>query len=171
MILVVGVNGTGKTTTIGKLAQKLREHGRSVLVGAADTFDGGRRAARDLGRARRCRFRRLAARHAGQPLSHSTRSRRRGRVATTSRSSTPPVASPQTNLMAELEKVRRSSHRSWTAAHETLSSWTRPRARTGSSERAALRRRGPGDRSGADELDGSARGGSRSRSRSSSGCP
>ena len=29
MILVVGVNGTGKTTTIGKLAQKLREHGRA----------------------------------------------------------------------------------------------------------------------------------------------
>src|SRR5918999_3388870 len=38
VVLVVGVNGTGKTTTIGKLAQKLREHGRSVLVGAADTF-------------------------------------------------------------------------------------------------------------------------------------
>ena len=38
VILVVGVNGTGKTTTIGKLAQKLREHGRDVTVGAADTF-------------------------------------------------------------------------------------------------------------------------------------
>lgn len=38
VILVVGVNGTGKTTTIGKLAQKLREHRRSVLLGAADTF-------------------------------------------------------------------------------------------------------------------------------------
>ncbi len=38
VILVVGVNGTGKTTTIGKLAQKLREHDRSVLLGAADTF-------------------------------------------------------------------------------------------------------------------------------------
>jgi fused signal recognition particle receptor len=38
VLLVVGVNGTGKTTTIGKLAQKLREHGRSVTVGAADTF-------------------------------------------------------------------------------------------------------------------------------------
>ena len=38
VVLVVGVNGTGKTTTIGKLAQKLSEHGRSVLVGAADTF-------------------------------------------------------------------------------------------------------------------------------------
>ena len=33
-----GTRGTGKTTTVGKLAQKLREHGRSVLVGAGDTF-------------------------------------------------------------------------------------------------------------------------------------
>ncbi|MGH2935225.1 MAG: signal recognition particle-docking protein FtsY [Gaiellaceae bacterium] len=38
VILVVGVNGTGKTTTIGKLASKLSEHGRSVVVAAADTF-------------------------------------------------------------------------------------------------------------------------------------
>jgi len=38
VILVVGVNGTGKTTTIGKLAHQLHRHGRSVLLGAADTF-------------------------------------------------------------------------------------------------------------------------------------
>ena len=38
VILVVGVNGTGKTTTIGKLASKLAEHGHSVVVAAADTF-------------------------------------------------------------------------------------------------------------------------------------
>src|SRR5579859_5425962 len=38
VVLVVGVNGTGKTTTIGKLAYRLAEHGRSVLVAAADTF-------------------------------------------------------------------------------------------------------------------------------------
>jgi fused signal recognition particle receptor len=38
VVLVVGVNGTGKTTTIGKLAGKLAEHGRTVVVGAADTF-------------------------------------------------------------------------------------------------------------------------------------
>ena len=38
VILVVGVNGTGKTTTIGKLASRLRESGRSVVLGAADTF-------------------------------------------------------------------------------------------------------------------------------------
>ena len=38
VILVVGVNGTGKTTTIGKLSSKLSEHGHSVVVAAADTF-------------------------------------------------------------------------------------------------------------------------------------
>jgi fused signal recognition particle receptor len=36
--LVVGVNGTGKTTTIGKLATDLRMHGRNVALAAADTF-------------------------------------------------------------------------------------------------------------------------------------
>jgi fused signal recognition particle receptor len=38
IVLVVGVNGVGKTTTIGKFAKFLRTHGRSVLIGAADTF-------------------------------------------------------------------------------------------------------------------------------------
>lgn len=38
VVLVVGVNGTGKTTTIGKLAQTLRADGKSVLLCAADTF-------------------------------------------------------------------------------------------------------------------------------------
>jgi fused signal recognition particle receptor len=38
VILVVGVNGTGKTTTIGKLAHALRAQGKTVLLAAADTF-------------------------------------------------------------------------------------------------------------------------------------
>jgi fused signal recognition particle receptor len=38
VILVVGVNGTGKTTTIGKLSQVLRRDGKTVLLCAADTF-------------------------------------------------------------------------------------------------------------------------------------
>ncbi len=38
VVLVVGVNGTGKTTTIGKLAQTLKSDGKSVLLCAADTF-------------------------------------------------------------------------------------------------------------------------------------
>lgn len=38
VILVVGVNGVGKTTTIGKLANKFRKEGKKVVLGAADTF-------------------------------------------------------------------------------------------------------------------------------------
>ncbi|HPJ82313.1 MAG: signal recognition particle-docking protein FtsY [Bacteroidales bacterium] len=38
VILVVGVNGVGKTTTIGKLAAQLKASGKKVMVGAADTF-------------------------------------------------------------------------------------------------------------------------------------
>lgn len=38
VIMVVGVNGVGKTTTIGKLAHQLKEAGHSVVLGAADTF-------------------------------------------------------------------------------------------------------------------------------------
>lgn len=38
IILVIGVNGVGKTTTIGKLASRLKGEGRSVILGAADTF-------------------------------------------------------------------------------------------------------------------------------------
>jgi fused signal recognition particle receptor len=38
VVLVVGVNGTGKTTTIAKLAQRWTAEGKSVLLGAADTF-------------------------------------------------------------------------------------------------------------------------------------
>ncbi|TAD84476.1 MAG: signal recognition particle-docking protein FtsY [Bacteroidetes bacterium] len=38
VLLVVGVNGVGKTTTIGKLAHQFKQAGKSVLLGAADTF-------------------------------------------------------------------------------------------------------------------------------------
>ena len=41
VILVIGVNGVGKTTTIGKLAMRLKSMGRSVVLGAADTFRAG----------------------------------------------------------------------------------------------------------------------------------
>jgi len=38
VVLMVGVNGTGKTTTIGKLSQKLRSEGKAVMLAAGDTF-------------------------------------------------------------------------------------------------------------------------------------
>ncbi len=41
MILVVGVNGVGKTTTIGKLAKRLQGEGKKVMLAAGDTFPCG----------------------------------------------------------------------------------------------------------------------------------
>src|SRR5688572_6671940 len=41
VLLVVGVNGVGKTTTIAKLAHRLKKQGRSVLIAAGDTFRAG----------------------------------------------------------------------------------------------------------------------------------
>lgn len=41
VILIVGVNGAGKTTFIGKLSQRFRDEGRRVLLGAGDTFRAG----------------------------------------------------------------------------------------------------------------------------------
>ena len=38
VIMVVGVNGVGKTTTIGKLAHQFKQQGKKVVLGAADTF-------------------------------------------------------------------------------------------------------------------------------------
>src|SRR5204862_6331012 len=122
VVLVVGVNGTGKTTTIGKLAHRLSEHGRSVLVAAADTF----RAAAD-------EQLEIWARRAGADYVGSTKgadpaavafdaiaaAESRGRdvvlVDTAGRLHT------QTNLMEELAKVRRViSGRLEGAQHETL---------------------------------------------------
>ena len=38
VVLIVGVNGSGKTTTIGKLARQYRDQGKSVMLAAGDTF-------------------------------------------------------------------------------------------------------------------------------------
>jgi fused signal recognition particle receptor len=122
VILVVGVNGTGKTTTIGKLARKLQEHGRSVLVGAADTFRAAAEEQLEIWAER------AGADFVGSPRGADPAAvafdaveaaRARGRdvaiVDTAGRLHT------QANLMAELEKVRRViAGRIDGAPHETL---------------------------------------------------
>lgn len=51
VVMVIGVNGVGKTTTIGKLAGKLRAQNKKVILAAADTLPcGGRRAAQGMGK-------------------------------------------------------------------------------------------------------------------------
>jgi fused signal recognition particle receptor len=122
VVLVVGVNGTGKTTTIGKLAQKLREHGRTVVLGAADTF----RAAADEQLeiwAKRAEADFVGAPRGADPAAVAfdavEAGRARGKdvviVDTAGRLHT------QANLMEELAKVRRViASRLEGAPHETL---------------------------------------------------
>ena len=108
MILVVGVNGTGKTTTIGKLAAKLAEHGHSVVVAAADTFRAAAEEQLEIW-AQRAGADFVGSARGGDPAAVAydaiEAAQARGRdvviVDTAGRLHT------QTNLMEELAKVRR----------------------------------------------------------------
>ena len=122
VVLVVGVNGTGKTTTIGKLALKLSEHGRSVLVGAADTFRAAAEEQLEIW-AERAGADFVGAPRGGDPAAvafdalEAARARNRDVVIV----DTAGRLHTQSNLMAELEKVRRViSSRIDGAPHETL---------------------------------------------------
>jgi fused signal recognition particle receptor len=122
VILVVGVNGTGKTTTIGKLARKLREHGRSVLVGAADTFRAAAEEQLEIW-AQRAEADFVGAPRGADPAAvafdavEAARARDKDVVIV----DTAGRLHTQANLMAELEKVRRVlASRVQGAPHETL---------------------------------------------------
>ncbi|HXP15988.1 MAG TPA: signal recognition particle-docking protein FtsY [Terriglobales bacterium] len=122
VILVVGVNGTGKTTTIGKLAQVFRSSGKTVLLCAADTFRAaaieqleiwGQRTGTEVIRTKAGgdpsavlydALQAASARHTDYVIVDTA-----GRLHT------------KTNLMAELEKMRRTAQRIISGApHETL---------------------------------------------------
>jgi fused signal recognition particle receptor len=122
VVLVVGVNGTGKTTTIGKLAAKLAEHHRSVLLAAADTFRAAAEEQLEIW-ARRAGADFVGSPRGGDPAAvaydaieaASSRGRDVVIVDTAGRLHT------QTNLMEELAKVRRViAGRLDEAPHETL---------------------------------------------------
>jgi fused signal recognition particle receptor len=122
IVLVVGVNGTGKTTTIGKLAAKLGEHGRTVLVAAADTFRAAAEEQLEIW-AKRAGADFVGSERGGDPAAVAydaiAAAESRGRdvvvVDTAGRLHT------QTNLMEELAKVRRViAQRLDGAPHETL---------------------------------------------------
>ena len=119
VILVVGVNGTGKTTTIGKLAQVFRSQGKTVLLCAADTFRAaaieqleiwGQRTGTEVIRTKAGgdpaavlydALQAASARHTDYVIVDTA-----GRLHT------------KTNLMAELDKMRRTAQR--IIPHETL---------------------------------------------------
>jgi fused signal recognition particle receptor len=122
VMMVVGVNGTGKTTTIGKLAQRIKGDGYEILICAADTF---RAAASDQ----------LAiwAERAGVPLIQQKQGTdpaavlfdslkaARARNADVLIVDTAGRMHNKANLMAELEKMRRIASREVQGApHETL---------------------------------------------------
>lgn len=122
VILAVGVNGTGKTTTIGKLSQTFRSQGKTVLLCAADTFRAaaieqleiwGQRTGTEVIRTKPGgdpaavlydALQAASARHSDYVIVDTA-----GRLHT------------KTNLMAELEKMRRTAQRIIPGApHETL---------------------------------------------------
>src|SRR5208283_6004505 len=112
VILVVGVNGSGKTTTIGKLAHRFRGEQRSVLLCAADTFRAaaieqleiwGQRTGTDV----------IRQQQGSDPSAvlfdalQSARARKADYVIV----DTAGRLQTKTNLMAELEKMRRTAAR------------------------------------------------------------
>jgi fused signal recognition particle receptor len=122
VILVVGVNGSGKTTTIGKLAHRFRAEQRSVLLCAADTFRAaaieqleiwGQRTGTDV----------IRQQQGSDPSAvlfdalQSARARKTDYVIV----DTAGRLQTKTNLMAELEKMRRTAARVIPGApHEVL---------------------------------------------------
>ena len=122
VILVVGVNGTGKTTTIGKLAQVFRSQGKNVLLCAADTFRAaaieqleiwGQRTATEV----------IKTKAGGDPAAvlfdalQAAVARKTDYVVV----DTAGRLHTKTSLMAELEKMRRTAERIIPGApHETL---------------------------------------------------
>jgi fused signal recognition particle receptor len=122
VVLIVGVNGTGKTTTIGKLAQVFRSQGKTVLLCAADTFRAaaieqleiwGERTGAEI----------IRTKAGGDPAAvlfdalQAATSRKTDYVIV----DTAGRLHTKTSLMAELEKMRRTAQRIIPGApHETL---------------------------------------------------
>lgn len=112
VIMVVGVNGSGKTTTIGKLAQRLKDDGESVLLCAADTFRAAAIEQLEVW-AHRTQTEIIRQSQGSDPSAvifdalHAAKARKVGTliVDTAGRLHT------KDNLMAELEKMRRTTVR------------------------------------------------------------
>jgi fused signal recognition particle receptor len=122
VILVVGVNGTGKTTTIGKLAQVLHNDGKSVLLAAADTFRAAAIEQLEVWGAR-TGTEVIKTKPGGDPAAvlfdalQAAKARHTDYVIV----DTAGRLHTKVNLMAELEKMRRTAQRIIPGApHETL---------------------------------------------------
>jgi len=122
VMLIVGVNGVGKTTTIGKLANQLREEGRTPLICAADTF---RAAAVDQLQiwADRAGVDIVRAKDGSDPAAvvHDAMTAAKARQRDVVLVDTAGRLHTRTNLMNELDKIRRVASREVEGApHEVL---------------------------------------------------
>jgi fused signal recognition particle receptor len=122
VILVVGVNGTGKTTTIGKLAHLFKSEGRSVLLCAADTFRAAAIEQLEIwGQRVGCDVIRQKPGADPSAVLYDAIQAARARRADYLIADTAGRLHTKSNLMAELEKMRRTAARLIPdAPHETL---------------------------------------------------
>lgn len=122
VILVVGVNGTGKTTTIGKLAHLFKSQGRSVLLCAADTFRAAAIEQLEIwGQRVGCEVIRQRPGADPSAVLYDAIQAARARRVDYLIADTAGRLHTKSNLMAELEKMRRTAERLITGApHETL---------------------------------------------------
>ena len=122
VIMVTGVNGTGKTTTIGKLAMRFRREGKSVMLGAADTFRAA--AIQQLEEwARRSAVPIIKHKEGADPaaVAYDTVKAAEARGAEVVIIDTAGRLHTKVNLMEELKKVKRITGRELPGApHETL---------------------------------------------------
>ncbi|MBE6390246.1 MAG: signal recognition particle-docking protein FtsY [Lentisphaerae bacterium] len=109
VILMVGVNGSGKTTTIGKLASRWKASGKKVILGACDTFRAAAVEQLQLwGERTGCQV--IAAKHGADPASvaFDATMAAKSRQADILLIDTAGRQQNQQDLMAELSKIRRS---------------------------------------------------------------
>ena len=122
VIFVVGVNGTGKTTTIGKLAHRLRQDGRTVVLAAGDTFRAA--AIEQLGVwASRTGAEIVKTKSGGDPAAvvYDALSSARGKNADVVIVDTAGRLHNKSNLMSELDKMKRTATKVIPGApHEVL---------------------------------------------------
>jgi fused signal recognition particle receptor len=122
VILVVGVNGTGKTTSVGKLAWLYQQLGKKVLLGAADTYRAA--AVEQLGIwAERCGVEIVKQQHGADPaaVAYDTVRAAHSRAADVVLLDTAGRLHTAANLMQELQKIRRVVQKvDPDAPHETL---------------------------------------------------
>jgi fused signal recognition particle receptor len=110
VLFVVGVNGTGKTTTIGKLAHRLKQEGRSVVLCAADTFRAAAIEQLEIW-ARRSGVELIKQKPGADPAAvvYDALTAARARSADAVIVDTAGRLHTKSNLMAELEKMKRTA--------------------------------------------------------------